>query len=304
MAVIALDIGGTKCKGAVITPSYKVVKSIKVPTHPQKGKRYVLETIRTLVKTLSSNSRHKITAIGVSIAGSIDRKGRLVDLNNTMPSLQGTYIRRFFSRLTDLPVIIENDGNSFTLAESIFGKAKHNITTIGIIWGTGIGAGMVTRQFTKEPEIYHGVSSSGLEIGHNKVFSKAYNKNVEMEKVAGGKFLPTTYKKYGGRSRIQPSTIIKGTDNPSRQATTEAITQIAYSIALLINTFNPDRIVFGGGLSNLYESINQRLLSKIQNFSVKEHYDHVTFSSFSLSDDEGILGAAHLALKTSRMQKK
>ncbi|MFW5865686.1 MAG: ROK family protein [Nanoarchaeota archaeon] len=300
MAVIALDIGGTKIKGAIISPNYKIIKSIKVPTRPTKGKRHILSTIKSIVETLSANSQYKLTAIGVSLAGSIDSKGRLFDLNNTMPAMQGTYIRRFFSRLTDIPVFIENDANCFTLAECLLGKAQNNMTTIGIIWGSGVGAGMVTRQFNGKPRLYAGVDGNGLEIGHNKVFSKAYRKYVEMERVTGGKFLPRLYKQYGGTERLQSFEVLQGLDEASRKATAEAIEHLGYSIGLLINIFNPDRIVFGGGLSNMYESVDKRILSAAKKYCVKQHFENVSFSAFSLSDDEGIFGAAHLALKAHR----
>ncbi|MFP4195892.1 MAG: ROK family protein [Candidatus Woesearchaeota archaeon] len=297
MAVISLDIGGTKIKGAVITPSYRIVKSIKVPTRPNKGKRYILDTIKTIINSLSSESKHKITAIGVSMAGSLDMKGRLVDLENTIPALQYTYIKRFFSRSTKLPVVIENDANCFTLAESVMGEAHDKRVTIGIIWGTGIGAGLVTQELTGRPAIYKGVSGSGLEIGHNKVYSQAFGKYIPLEKIAGGKYLPTVYKRFGGEKNLTPSEILKGKDSASKKATTECLTQIGLSIGGLINTFNPDSIVIGGGLSNLYDSLHKRLIAKVKRFAVKEHFDNVTFSKFSLSDDEGIMGAAYLAFK-------
>ncbi|MGM5480380.1 MAG: ROK family protein [Nanobdellota archaeon] len=296
MAVIALDIGGTKIKGAIVSSKYNIVTSVKVPTESNKSKRYILNKIKTVITSLEKQSKYKITAVGVALAGTIDKKGRLTGLLNTIPPLNGIYIKKFFSRITNLPVIIENDANCFTLAESVLGRAKNKNTVLGVAWGTGIGAGLVMRD-QNGATVYTGSTGSGFEIGHCKVYSKALGKYAELELVAGGKFLPSVYKAFGGTKNLLASEIIHRHDSASRKATTEAITQLGYAIGTIINIISPDMIVFGGGLSNSYELFEQRLKNKINRFALKEYASQIEFTRFSLSDDQGVLGAAHLALK-------
>lgn len=285
MAVIALDIGGTKIKAAIISNKFKILSSVQVPSLPNRGKSYFLQTLKTLIDSLILGSKHKITSIGISMPGKLNKKGKLIDVGNSLSFLENFALINYLEKHFSLPIRIENDANCFLLAESNLGESKDYSSVLGIIWGSGIGASLA---------VNGQIQSFPLEFGHNKV---SYDdKLVDLEFVSGGRFIEKNYAKLSGNKFSIPQ-IYKSKDIHAKQVISDAILYLGRELSSLVNVFNPDVIVFGGGVSQLPKPVYLKLLSQIKKHSLKAHSRNLKLLRYSISDDAGLFGAALIAFK-------
>ncbi len=291
MAVIAVDIGGTKIKAAILNTRHTIVKSIRVPTRAQNGKKYVLDTIVTLIESLSANT--KVTGVGFSMPGSVDEKGRLIDVGTRLRCLEGVKIQEYLEKQIKNPIVIENDANCFALAESHLGAGKSARVVFGVIWGSGVG-GSVTIKKHNRTELL----PFPFEFGHNKFFDQYTNKYVELEKVAGGSFLVKTYKRLGGKlSSPTVSDIYASTEPLAKKLIKQVLEHLGREIANVVNSIKPDVVVLGGGVSQLPDSAYVKLFAHIKRFSLPAHTKKLKLKRFVISNDAGLVGAAILASK-------
>lgn len=297
MAVIALDIGGTKIHGALVVKGHSIVKRLRVPTLASNGKKFFVNTVKQVISSLIDNSHHKITGIGISLPGFSDN-GKIVFAGNILSFLVGTDLKSMLERTFKIPVVIENDANCFALAESIYGAGRDYSVILGIIWGSGVGGGLVIRKKIVDKHtnkvvskvIYPGVFGGALEIGHIPV------KDTTLEKIAGGSFILRRYVQLGGKEEHDTvSSLYRSDDKLAKQVIEEAIDAMARGIATGINILNPDIVVVGGGVSQLPKAALNKLFSRCRRYALKSHTGNLEFRRFEISNDSGLMGAAILA---------
>lgn len=285
MAVIAIDIGGTKMKAGLVSNDYSLLSSFQIPSLPKKGKSHFLSNLKSLISSLISGSKHKITAIGISIPGYVNDSGKLVDVGNTLSFLSGFPLKSYLEKVFSLPVIIENDANCFVLAESNIGESKVYSKVIGVIWGSGIGAGF---------SIDGSLQPFPMEFGHNKVLFE--NKFVDLELVSGGVYMEKNYHKIS-KNKLSVSQIYSSKDPIAKKIMSDSIEYLGREISSLVNIFNPDVVVLGGGVSQLPLTVYKKLLTQIKKNSLPAHLKKFKLLRYSISDDAGVLGAGIIALK-------
>lgn len=297
MAIIALDIGGTKIEGAVFDNKFNLLKSLRVPTMAKKGRTYVLKSIELVIAALLKNTTHKLTTIGISLPGFANDAGKIIFGGSSLSFLEGVFLKDRLEKKFSLPVRIENDANCFTLAESHFGVGKDVQFLIGVIWGSGLGAGLVYRHPNiNRSIIFRGSLGGAMEFGQNKVLHPITNKLVHLESLVGGKYLVAAYKKQHGKILYPTvSDIYYSNESFAKKIIKQAILFLGKSLAKLVNTLNPDCIVIGGGVSHLPSAVYKDLLAVVKKEALPSHTKKLKIKPYSLRDDAGLLGAAYLA---------
>lgn len=295
MAVIALDIGGTKIKAGIVSKKGIVLSSIKIPTNPKQGKKKLVNSIKIIIKSLIDGSKHKITAIGISMPGFSDETGKLLAVGNILSFLEGFNIKQFLEKNFNLPVVVNNDSLCFTVAESIYGAGKNKNLILGVIWGSGIGAGLIRKE-SSSWKPYSGYLGSSIEFGHIPVYDFNSKKFTELELLCGGAFLTKRYSKLGGKIK-NPTVgdIFKSKEKIAKNLMDETFQHLGRGIATVVNILNPEVIVLGGGVAKLPSFAYKKLFSQIKKYSLKSHTKNLSLKRFEISDDEGLLGAAYFA---------
>ena len=158
MAVIGIDVGGTKIAAGRLGTDLGVERSVVIPT-PHGGIK-IVDAIAALCADLGSDSTAPITAIGVGLPATIDAvTGRvahsvhtgMVDFDAAGP----------LETRTGLPVVLDNDANLALLAEHRMGAAEGSQTALLLTLGTGVGGGIVIGG-----QIFRGGRGHGAELGH------------------------------------------------------------------------------------------------------------------------------------------
>lgn len=286
MVVIAVDMGASKIKGALVTSNLDVLYSLEVPTQSSKGKNAVIDNLTNCILTISKLTKRKISSIGLSMPGIIEN-GVVTFGGKTLYFLAGFKVKKTLEAKFKVPVHVINDADSFALAESSFGAGKNYDKVLGIIWGSGVGGGIVVK--TKASSII----ISGTEIGHIKIYDSLSKKRLFVEDCAGGLSVEKKFKNLTGKS-ASIREIYSSKDKYAKLLVNRMISSIAKAIAVAIQTINPDVIVLGGGVSNL--SILSKLKVEVKKEILDVNYKKLNIKRFEISDDSGIFGAAIIAL--------
>lgn len=204
---LGIDIGGTNTRFVLL----RGLRPQRVPaaSFPTPRSRRALEAlIVRRVRELAG--RRRMVGIGVGVAGVVNREQGAVVKAAHLPFLNRWNVRRLLQKQYRIPVGIDNDVRCFLRAEATWGAARGRRNVIALAIGTGIGGGIMV-----DGRVVYGRHDSAGEVGHMVV--------------AGGKTFEqlgalAAFRRHGDRSGI-----------------------IGIGVANLINAFDPEIVVLGGG---------------------------------------------------------
>ncbi len=292
---IALDIGGTKIEGVLFNDRFRQLKKKRVYFKKKKyesvvsmPKKDVLGMMTGLIDELKTERIH---GIGISIPDVITKDGSFAGVSK-IKSLSKFPLGKYLREKYRCKVTVNNDADCIAYGEARLGAGKGHKNVIGIIWGTGIGAGLVL-----EGKIYSGTTGSAGEFGHNIVDPSGQKERLGLkgtvEAFAGGPDLVRIYKRMGGRIRNpDPKKIYSSKERIAKKASSLSLSRLAIGLAGIMNLLNPEVIVMGGGQSNLpvYKELNR--LTRQYTYPALRKYVRVVKNR--LGDSAGIYGAAAL----------
>lgn len=289
--IIGIDLGGTKIAGVLCTPSGKVLMDVQIPTEAKKGKKHVIENIRKAIHMLKTSQKVKIKAIGIGAPGPIIyEKGIVVEAPN-LPGWKKVHLKEILEKDYKVPVFVDNDANCAALAESWFGAGKFAQHFIYITISTGIGGGIIINK-----KLYRGAIGAAGEFGHMVIDINgpkcACGKYGHLEALASG----TAIKRLTGLDAISAHLAAHQGDKKAKEALKKASYHLAIGFANLANIFNPELIIVGGGLSNMWEHLVLPAKKELKNHALTLPAKSVKVVRAKLKANAGVLGAAVLCL--------
>lgn len=264
---IGVDLGGTKIEGIVLDGANQVVAGpIRVAT-PRDDYPATLSTIGDVIDRLEQAlgpvisspdpKSRPIPNIGIGIPGSIIRAtGRVQNANSTW--LNGQPLKADLERNLGRPVRLANDANCFALSEASDGAGAGAHSVFGVILGTGCGGGLVIGG-----RLLDGPLGIAGEWGHNPLPWPLPDETPGpacwcgrhgcMEAWVSGPALEADYAARSGMPRNGSEIAVAATNRDSVAIETlrRHTDRLGRGLAHVINIFDPDIIVLGGGLSNL-----------------------------------------------------
>jgi fructokinase len=252
---IGIDLGGSKIEGAALDCSGVVRARRRIAT-PVGDYASTVAAVAKLVSGIEAELGGRMT-VGVGIPGTLTaRTGLVKNANSTW--LIGRPLGRDLEAALDRPVRLANDANCFALSEASDGAALGCQTVFGVILGTGVGGGLVI-----DGKILVGANAIAGEWGHNPL---PWPQPDELpgppcycgrlgctETFLSGPGLAADHRRHGGDDR-DGKAITSGAaaGDPQCQATLQRYAErLARASATVINIFDPDAIVLGGGLSGI-----------------------------------------------------
>ncbi|MBF0287114.1 MAG: ROK family protein [SAR324 cluster bacterium] len=294
MKRIGIDLGGTKTE-IILTQEnvLNVIKRKRVATNRDKGYAWIVELVANLINGYKPLIDEEYV-IGMAIPGSIAPQTGLVQSANTTV-LIGHPLKQDLEALVDHEVLLENDANCFALSEAILGAGQGKEMVLGIIMGTGMGGGIVHKG-----RIWRGIHNNAGEWGHTCLDFEGpecwCGQKGCMELYLSGIGVQRIYQEYTGKRKSLQEIYRNyeaGKDQHAQKTITDFVHYFGRCMANLINIFDPNILVIGGGVSNLpilykagQESTNRQL------FNTKLP---VPIVKNKLGDSSGIYGAAILA---------
>jgi fructokinase len=293
---IGIDLGGTKIAGIALKPDESVAAELRIAT-PREDYAATLEAVHQLVLQLERAAGAR-GVVGLGMPGSISPVTGLVQ-NANSTWLNGRPFDRDLARHLGRPLKVANDANCFALSEATDGAAAGARAVFGVILGTGCGGGLVL-----EGKLVVGPRAIAGEWGHNPL---PWPQPDELpgprcwcgrfgciESWVSGPGLSADYARATGEC-LTPAEIAAAAARGVKSAveTLERhASRLARGLAHVINIFDPEAIVLGGGLSqleHLYEQLPGLIAPHV--FAAKASVDILRPK---WGDASGVRGAAWL----------
>ena len=318
MYYIGVDLGGTNIAIGIVNEKFEIVKKGSVPTKPERGADAIIVDMASLSKKLlkeMGSSLSEVKYAGVATPGTANSETGVVEYANNVPFDQYPLADKLSSLLDGIPVYIENDANAAAKAEAIAGVASGAPISVMITLGTGLGGGIVI-----DGKVYSGFNFAGGELGHivierggkpctcgRKGCWEAYSSatglvNMTKEHLADARkagrktliddMVGDDLSKISARTAFNA---MKEGDAVGAEIVDEYISYLACGIVNVINIFQPNVLVIGGGVCNEGDNLVRPLLEKVyaETYS-REGTPRTEIKIAKLGNDAGIIGAAVL----------
>lgn len=235
--VIGVDLGGTKCSIARYdTRTWSLEEKVKISTDAAKGFSHVMDAI---VSKLSALRKDDTIAVGFGVPSLIRQpEGRLINTVN-IPGGKDIPLKQMMEQRLGLPVAVENDVRSFTIAEARMGAGKGHRIVVGIALGTGVGGGIVI-----DGKVFHGHDGFAGEIGHMLLQPGCPPFATEDLRGRVEQFLSGTAMGSRCQAASHPSDYLNGAVCAFMQP--QIYRETAWLCTSLTYLLNPSIIVFGG----------------------------------------------------------
>jgi fructokinase len=266
---VGIDLGGTKIEGLALDAGGREVARQRVAT-PAGDYRATLAAIVALVGALESAAGGR-ASVGIGIPGTISPATGLIKNANSV-CLIGHALDRDLQRLLGRPVRLANDADCFALSEASDGAGAGARSVFGVILGTGVGGGLV-----HDGRLIQGPNAIAGEWGHNPLpWPRVWPHGDErpgpqcycgrlgcIETFLSGPGLARDHAAATGTAAAPEAVVAaaEAGDAAARGSLDRYADRLARALATVINIFDPDVVVLGGGLSrvaSLYEEIPHR----------------------------------------------
>lgn len=314
MYYLGIDLGGTNIAVGLVNEELSIVAKDSLPT-PATDPVAIADTMTVLCRRLVAGaglSFEDVAYAGIACPGIVDRANGEVIYANNINFDHFPLARLLSERMPLKAVYLENDANAAALGEVKAGGARGAKNSIMITLGTGVGGGIII-----DGQVYMGFNCAGGELGHMVIEKngvpctcgrrgcfEAYSSATGLVRMTKEKMeahpeslmheLTRRYGKVSGRTAFDAD---RAGDAAGAEVVAEYVSYLACGLANLINIFQPEVLVIGGGVCNEKENLLNRLCPIVE----KEAYggDRVPATKIriaELGNDAGIIGAACLGL--------
>lgn len=308
---VGVDFGGTKILAGVVNlETGRLAGTGKKKTRQIHEQDDVIKRLISVVDEALADSGvdpRQIVGLGIGAAGQINRaKGILVYAANI--GISDMPIAQPISEHYGLPCLLGNDLETATLGELNFGAGRKCDDFVCIFVGTGIGSGIV-----KEGKLHQGYTGSAGEIGHIVLDPygrlcgcgslgclEAYASRTSIAKRIVSELSRGTSSVIRDKIDLNKgilrskaiSDAIESGDELVTRCVTEGARFMGMGLATVINFYNPQRIILGGGMVQEVELYFHVAAEQARQRSLKVPAKKVEIVKAELGDYSGIIGAA------------
>ena len=312
MVFVGIDVGGTGLKAGVVDRDGKILSKATCPTGVERGAEAVINDMAHLALKAIAQSGYplsEVQAVGVGIPGIQDpRTGRVPFCTNL--GWHDVPLVELMQKVIDKPIFVGNDATVAGLAEAVSGVSAGVKNSVFVTLGTGVGGGVVV-----DGKVFSGSNGVGSEIGH-------------MITVAGGELCTCgnrgCWERYASATAIIRMGAESAKNNPQGALAREVggdvdkitakhvidlakagdpdcmaifdtyVYHLCVGLVSIINFFDPEVIVLGGGVSAAGEFLIDAVRKKLPELVFYKTMPYARVELATLGNDAGIIGAAML----------
>lgn len=300
--VIGVDLGASKILYGVITLEGNILYKNTIPTNSEEGVESVLEkmtaSIQTLISRYETNSI--ITGVVIATPGPLSYPDSMV-LNSPNLKWEKVALRDEMEKRLNRGVVVEKDTNVAALGEYYFGQNKKYNNLIYITVSTGVGGGIIIND-----RLYRGAIGGAGEIGHMVVEPAGpicgCGRKGCLEVLTSGTGIAS---KAISLNLINDQMGAKEVGQMARQGNklaqtiiNDAVDYLAIGLANLVNIFNPQAIILGGGvMQGLQDLWLDRLHTQVNSQSFLLNVRDLEIQVTRLGADIGLYGCVAIMLE-------
>lgn len=329
--VVGVDLGGTQIRAAVLRGA-NLLSRVGLLTGEDSTPDVVIPRMWDVIEqalTLADVTLDQVAGIGIGAPGPLDSRTGVVFSPPNLASWHNVPLRDIFFTRFNLPIFVENDANVAALAEYMFGAGRGSQEIVYLTISTGIGGGIITKG-----RILEGIVGTAGELGHMTIDMHGPRCNCGnvgcLESLASGTAIARLAHELidqGKGERLvnfarSHQLLTPGDDTPldrehaqrnalrvnghivalAAQAgvpeATAIIEQVAVALGVglvnIIHIFNPERIILGGGVSQIGESLLAPALHIVKDRAMRVPGNAVQILLSELGSDVGLIGAGAL----------
>jgi glucokinase len=308
--VIGVDLGGTNTRTALVARSGDILEKQKEETLAAEGhEKVIAKLIRNIDRQRANADQYgrRVAAVGVGAPGVIHEQTGVVVKSPNFPDWNDLPLKQILERELKLPVFIENDANAAALGEQWRGAAKDIRSMIFLTLGTGVGGGIIL-----DGRIWHGADGMAGEVGHMTIIPDGRtcgcgNRGC-LEMYASSRGIVMTFKAMcagkhldaEGRKEITSAQIYQAARNGDTVAhlvMKDMGRHLGIGIANLINIFNPEMVVIGGGVKAAWDLFIDATREEVRKRAFAYTAERTKIVPSMLGDEAGMVGAAAVAFQ-------
>jgi glucokinase len=303
---IGIDLGGTQVRAGLVRDGVVLARAAR-PTDTAGGPAAVLVQFDALIAEVGATTAVAPVGIGMCAPGPLDSlTGVVLDIP-TLPGWRDFPVRDALAERYGLPALLENDGIAAAFGEWRYGAGRGAQNLVYVTISTGIGGGVVA-----DGRLLHGRRGMAGHVGHLRLAPEGPRCPCGgigcFEAFASGSALGRRAREAAARSdgflaeaakreRIEARHTVAGArvgDRVCRALLDEEADYLAQGFISLVHLFSPELIVLGGGVSQAFDLIGERLVAGVRE-GVMPAFRDVRIVPAALGDNCGLIGAAALA---------
>lgn len=309
--IIGVDIGGTKILAVVADSNGKLLARKHIPTQaasgPEAGIKRIMLAINQVCQQAKISSSDGINGIAIAIAGLVDTPQGILVTSPHLPGWRDVPLKKQIETVFGGQVFIINDAKAAALGEQTFGAGKGVENQIYMTVSTGIGGGIIING-----ALYMGKAGSAGEIGHMVIDVNGPRCNCGnngcLETLASG---TAVAREVSDRLAKGASSIVRDMvsghlqditaemvskaaeqgDAVASEVIHQAGVYLGVGLANLVNIFNPELIIIGGGFAKVGSRLLDPAISEMKRRAFSRPANQVRITVAQLGDNSGTLGA-------------
>ena len=316
LPVLAIDLGGTKVLTAIISNQGQVMAKERCLTLADEGPEAVINRILSAIDHLLSQRKinlSQLDSISIAAAGAMDFEKGLITLSPHLPRWHDVPLRDIVKEKYKVNTFLINEASAAALGEHYFGAGRGINNLILLTVGTGIGGGIIING-----KLYSGASGSAGEIGHmtiddNGPRCSCGNTGCLETLVSGTAVTKEAIKRIRQGERSSIAEIVGGKvenitaekvslaaqdgDSLALEVILKAATYLGVGLVNLVNIFNPEMIIIGGGMAKMGDLLLNPARQVVRERAFQLPAQAVQIVPAQLGDDAGVIGAAVFAFQ-------
>jgi len=317
--LLAIDLGGTKIATALVSWEGHILCQENIPTLAEEGVQAVVGRLLAALDRVMGKASvplSSLTSVAIAAAGAIDIEKGIVTSSPNLPGWQDVPLKDMIQTAVGLETFLINDASAAALGEHRFGAGRGVNNLIYVTVSTGIGGGIIL-----DGKLYNGVSGSAGEVGHMTIDAHGPRCNCGnigcLELLASGKAVAREAQRLiaqGSRTRIMElaegelenitaitvATAARQGDALASAIISRAATYLGIGIVNLVNIFNPEMIIIGGGLARMGDLLLIPVRKAVAERAFQLPAQRVSIVPSQLGENAGLLGAVAFAQSLSK----
>lgn len=305
--IIGVDLGGTRVRAARLDQQLNILAREETLTRDEDGLEATLDRIKDLIRRVLPQDGAAVSGIGISAPGPLNP---ITGVVVAPPNLKGWHNVPLGSILREafgVPVYVGNDANVAGLAETILGAARGYRHVIFITLSTGIGSGIIV-----DGRMLLGEIGLAAEAGHMTLVVGERVSTLEKEcagpalarkaraRIEAGETSAMTELCGGSLDNLDGKVIGKAAaagDGLALDIAREAGYLVGLGMVTLLHLFNPEILLFGGGVSQLGELLFTPMREAIRQHAIdRAYWENLKITPVALGENVSVIGAAALVV--------
>ncbi|HKP17875.1 MAG TPA: ROK family protein [Gaiellaceae bacterium] len=296
--MLALDIGGTKLAAGVVVKGGAVASFLVAPTRVEDGPESGLERLFDLGRQAVAESGvawSEITAVGIGCGGPLDADRGVLIAPPHLPGWVDVPVTELAERSFGRPASLENDASAAAAGEYCHGAGAGARTMVYLTVSTGVGGGVII-----DGRLFRGPLGNGSELGHITVdwrgrTCRGCGRRGCLEAYVSGSSIAERAREHGLTGAAEDVAAAAAEGVAAAVAVwEETIEALACGLTSIVNVFEPEVVVIGGGVSRAGEQLLGPVRERVQEKAMGSAGAGRIVRS-ALGDHVGVVGAAAIA---------